>query len=151
MTQFETSPGLPDPDLQPAFYSGVVFKRFGAWIIDLIVVAILTMIGVVLTLFTGLFFLPVIWIVMDFSYRTITLTNRSATFGHRVMGIEFRDRTGRRFDLAHASLATLGYMVSTSFLLPQLVSVILMLTSARRQGLVDMLMGSAAINRPANS
>jgi hypothetical protein len=33
--------------------------------------------------------------------------------------------------------------------LPQIVSIILMLTSERRQGLTDMFMGTAAINRAA--
>lgn len=151
MTHSPTLPGLPDPDLQPGFYSGTVAKRFGAWVIDMIIVALLTALGVVGTLFAGLFFLPLIWIVMDFSYRTITMTNRSATIGHRVMGIEYRDRTGRRFDLGIAALHTLGYMVSMSFVLPQIVSVILMLTNARGQGLTDLVIGSAPINRPANS
>ncbi|MDP2087283.1 MAG: RDD family protein [Gemmobacter sp.] len=150
MTYAPPPSGLPDPDLRPDFYAGVASKRLAAWVADLAIVAALTTLGVLLTAFIGLFFLPLIWLVMDFSYRTITLTNRSATWGHRLMGIEFRDRTGRRFDLAQAALHTLGYTLSMSFVLPQVVSVVLMLTGARRQSLTDIVMGSAAINRPAD-
>lgn len=145
------APALPDPDLRPEFYSGIASKRLVAWLVDIVVVAILTGVAVLLTAFLGLFFLPLIWLVMDFSYRTITLANRSATWGHRLMGIEFRDRTGRRFDLAHGALHTLGYTLSMSFVLPQIISVVLMLTGARRQSLTDIVLGSAAINRPADT
>lgn len=146
---FDPSPGLPDPDLRPDFYAGTVSKRLAAWVIDLILVALLTTVAVVLSAFLALFVLPLLWLVMDASYRTITLANRSATLGQRLMGIEFRDRNGRRFDLAHAGLHTLGYLVSMSFVLPQVISVVLMLTGARGQSLTDIVLGSAAINRPA--
>lgn len=146
---FEPSPGLPDPDRQPGFYSGIVTKRFVAWLVDLFVVFVVTGLLSLVTI-VGLFFVPVIWLVVDFCYRTITLTNRSGTWGHRLMGIQFRDSTGRRFDLGTAGLHTLGYLLSMSFLLPQIVSVVLMMTGARGQSLTDVVLGSAAINRPAD-
>lgn len=142
---------LPDPDLQPEFYAGILSKRLVAWLVDLVCIGALTALAVLLTAFIGLFFLPLIWLVMDFAYRTVTLTNRSATLGMRLMGVEFRDREGRRFDLAHAGLHTLGYMLSMSFVLPQIVSVVLMLTGARRQSLSDIVIGSALINRPSDT
>lgn len=147
---FEPSPGLPDPDRQPGFYSGIVAKRFFAWLIDLAFVFAITG-AISLVTIVGLFVIPLIWAVVDFCYRTITLNNRSATWGHRIMGIEFRDSTGRRFDLATAGLHTLGYMLSMSFLLPQIVSIILMMTGSRGQSLTDVVLGSAAINRPAEA
>ena len=67
----------------------------------------------------------------------------------RLMAIEFRDRTGRRFDLATAFLHTLGYTLTIATLLLQVLSIGLMLTSARRQGLSDLVLGTVAINRPA--
>lgn len=147
---FEPSPGLPDPDRQPGFYSGIVAKRFFAWIVDLVVVFLITG-AISLVTIVGLFVFPAIWLVVDFCYRTITLTNRSATWGHRLMGIQFRDSTGRKFDLGTAGLHTLEYLLSMSFLLPQIVSVVLMLTGARGQSLTDVVLGSAAINRPAET
>lgn len=150
MTYAPSINGLPDPDLRPEFYSGIASKRLVAWLVDLVIVGAMTALAVLLTAFIGLFFIPLIWLVLDFSYRTITLANRSATWGQRLMGIEFRDRTGRRFDLGLGALHTLGYTLSMSFVLPQVVSVVLMLTGARRQSLTDVVMGSAAINRPAD-
>ena len=147
---FEPSPGLPDPDRQPDFYSGIAAKRFFAWLADLLVVLLFTS-AISLVTIVGLFIFPAIWLVVDFCYRTITLSNRSATWGHRLMGIQFRDSTGRTFDLGTAGLHTLGYLLSMSFLLPQIVSVVLMMTGARRQSLTDVILGSAAINRPADT
>ena len=150
MTHVPPIGGLPDPDLRPDFYAGIASKRLAAWVVDLVIVGAMVALAVLLTAFIGLFFIPLIWLVLDFSYRTITLANRSATWGHRLMGIEFRDRTGRRFDLAHGALHTLGYTLSMSFVLPQVISVILMLTGSRRQSLTDIVLGTAAINRPSD-
>ena len=141
--------GLPEPDFQAEFYDGVVAKRFFAWIIDMIVVAILTTVAVVGTLFLAVFILLLVWLSIDAVYRTVTLANGSATPGMRVMGLEMRDRSGRRFDLAHAGLHTLGYLMSMAIFPAQIVSIVRMMTGARRQGLTDLVIGTAAINRPA--
>jgi hypothetical protein len=46
-------------------------------------------------------------------------------------------------------LHTLGYTLTIATLLPQLLSIALMLTGARGQGLSDLVLGTVAINRPA--
>jgi uncharacterized RDD family membrane protein YckC len=143
------SPGLPDPDVAPGFYDGVPLKRFVAWLIDGVIVLMLTLVAVPLTAFVALFFLPLVWLAIGFVYRTATLSAASATPGMRLVGIELRDRWGRPFDLGHAILHTLGYTLSISTLIVQAASVALMLTGARRQGLTDLVLGTAAINRPA--
>ena len=145
------SPGLPDPDLRPEFYAGVAAKRFFAWIIDLVLVGIATGVAAILTLGIGFFFLPVIFFLLDMIYRLSTLSGRGATLGHRLMGIEFRDRLGARPKLGAAVLLTLGYYVSTAFIIPQLLSALTVLLSARRQSLTDFVLGTAAINRPAST
>ena len=142
---------LPDPDLRPEFYAGIAGKRFGAWLVDLVIVAFAVVLIVFLSLFTGLFFLPVLWLAIDFTYRTVTLANGSATWGQRLMGIELRDANARRFDLSRAALHSAGYLLSMSFVLPQLISVILILCTANRQSLTDVILGSAAINKPAEA
>lgn len=145
----DTPDGLPDPQFQPDFYAGVVSKRLLAWVIDMVVVlAILVAIGLA-TGFIGFFFFPLLWPVVDIGYRIVTLARNSATLGMRVMGLEIRDRRGAPLDSAHAGLHTLGYLVSMSVFPAQIVSVVLMLTSARKQGLSDHVLGTAAINRPA--
>ncbi len=140
---------LPDPDHQAEFYADVPMKRALAWCVDAILIAILTMIVVPFTFFLGLFFLPVLYLSISFLYRTVGLARNSATPGMRLMAIEFRDRTGAKFDLGTAFLHTLGYTLTISTLLPQLLSIGLMLTTARGQGLSDMVLGTVAINKPA--
>lgn len=138
---------LPDPDRHVAFYDGVALKRGLAWIVDTAFVTLLVMLATLFTAFTALFFLPLLWLTVSFVYRWVTVSNRSATWGMRLMGIEFLDRTGLRFDAATAFLHTLGYTLSMAFVLPQVISVGLMCLSRRGQGLTDMLLGSVAINR----
>ncbi|MGJ8558402.1 MAG: RDD family protein, partial [Sulfitobacter geojensis] len=41
----------------------------------------------------------------------------------------------------------LGYSVSFAIPVLQLISIVLMLTSARRQGLTDMVLGTVALNK----
>jgi uncharacterized RDD family membrane protein YckC len=142
---------LPDPEYQAEFYADVPVKRALAWGVDTILIALITLLVVPFTLFLGLFFLPVLYMALSFLYRTVSLARRSATPGMRLMAIEFRDRTGARFDLGTAFLHTLGYTLTISTLLPQLLSIGLMLTTARGQGLTDMVLGTVAINKPARS
>ena len=49
---------LPDPHSQPEFYEDVVSKRLIAWFIDVALIATVTAILTVFSLFTALFFLP---------------------------------------------------------------------------------------------
>jgi uncharacterized RDD family membrane protein YckC len=142
---------LPDPDYQAEFYADVPVKRALAWGVDAILIALITAVVVPFTLFLGLFFLPVLYMSISFLYRTVGLARHSATPGMRLMAIEFRDRTGARFDLGTAFLHTLGYTLTIGTLLPQLLSIGLMLTTARGQGLTDMVLGTVAINKPARS
>lgn len=139
----------PDPERHAAFYDGVLPKRFLAWVLDLVLIGLVTALIVPFTAFTALFFLPVLFLVVGFLYRWATMTGRSATWGMRLVSIEFLDRNGQRFDGATALLHTLGYSLSMAFVLPQILSVVLMLISSRGQGLTDLVLGSVAINSPS--
>lgn len=140
---------LPDPDRHAAFYSGVTAKRAFAWIIDTIFVTGIVLLVVLVSALTAVFIFPLVWLAVGFLYRWVTLSGRSATWGMRVMSIEFLDRYGQRFDAGTAFLHTLGYSLSMAFVLPQILSVALMLFTRRGQGLTDMVLGSVAINRHA--
>jgi uncharacterized RDD family membrane protein YckC len=113
------------------------------------VVSILTALILPLTAFTGIFFFPLLFAVVSFAYRVVTLSGGSATLGMRILGIEFRTSKGERFDLGMAFLHTAMFTVWVSVGIPQVVSVVLMLTTARKQGLSDIILGTAAINRPS--
>lgn len=138
---------LPDPDTQPGFYDGVPVKRLLAWIVDTILIAVIVALAVPFTAFTGLFFLPFLFLLLGFAYRFVTLAGGSATFGMRFFGIELRRDTGARLDTGTAFLHTLGYTLSVSIAILQLVSIVMMLTTARGQGLTDSLLGTVALRR----
>lgn len=140
---------LPDPHTQPDFYKDVPLKRFMAWGVD----AVLTFIGclVVLpfTFFTGIFFLPLLFLIVGFVYRMITLANGSATWGMRLFAIELRQSDGARFDVRSAFAHTLGYTISWAMAPLQLISMVMMATTERGQGLSDHALGTVMVNRRA--
>ncbi len=137
----------PDPIQQPQFYDGLPTKRLLAWVVDMVVILLMCVLILPFTAFTGLFFFPFLMLTVSFVYRVITLTNGSATWGMRLMAMELRDSRDRPFDLSLAFLHTLGYSVSLAMPLLQIVSVVLMCTSLRRQGLTDMVLGTVPLNR----
>lgn len=140
---------LPDPQTQPEFYNDVAMKRLIAFVLDTILIALISVVIVPFTAFTGLFFFPLLMAAVGFVYRVITIANGSATLGMRLMAIEFRCAKGEKFDLGQAFLHTVGLNLSFAIAPLQLVSIILMATTERGQGLTDHVMGSVAINRPA--
>ncbi|KIN72224.1 RDD family protein [Sulfitobacter guttiformis KCTC 32187] len=113
------------------------------------IIASLTLLTVPFTLFISLFFLPVVFVLLGFAYRVVTLSRGSATWGMRFMAIELRTANDDHFDLSNAFLHTLGYTVSVMVAPLQLISIVLMLGSERRQGLTDMVLGTVALNRRA--
>ncbi|WP_037309750.1 RDD family protein [Ruegeria halocynthiae] len=140
---------LPDPNSQPEFYQSVSMKRFIAWLFDIAFISLLCTAALLLTLGMGFFILALIYAVISFIYRVVTISNGSATLGMRFMGIELRDAFGARMDTGKAVAHTAGYFVSMAFPVLQIISVIMMMTSARCQGLTDTFLGTVMINRRA--
>lgn len=141
----------PDPHHQPEFYEGVPFKRLIAWVIDTGLIALICVAILPFTLFTGIFFFGFLVIVVGFAYRVITLANGSATWGMRIMSMEIRDAQDRPLGLGLAFLHTLGYSLSLTVIVVQVISIVLMCTSARAQGLTDMVLGTVPMNRRQRS
>lgn len=146
-------PGLPDPDLDPQFYEGVPTRRFVAWLVD---VAVVLLVGVplallfgLLTLGFGLALFPVIVGGTGFLYRVMTLASGSATWGMRFTGLEFRRHDGTRLDLLFAVLHTAITAVALGVVVLQLVSCGTILWTRYRQSIADIILGTTAINRPA--
>ena len=110
----DTSWHLPNPDTQPEFYADVPLKRLLAFVVDTVVIIGLSLLIVPLTAFTGIFFFPILMTVVGFAYRVVTLANGSATWGMRLMAIEFRDWRGEKLDFGQAFMHTLGYTVAVS-------------------------------------
>ncbi|MFQ6548702.1 RDD family protein [Aestuariibius sp. 2305UL40-4] len=140
---------LPDPDREAAFYDGVLIKRGIAWFVDIALIALLAVLVLPFTAFIGIFFFPALMLVLGFLYRWVTIANQSATWGMRLMGIELRDIDGHRLT-AGLALAHTGAYTFALFVAPlQLISVGAMLVTPRGQGLHDLFLGTAMLNRAA--
>ncbi|RYH03347.1 RDD family protein [Salipiger sp. IMCC34102] len=140
---------LPDPETLPQFYDGVPTRRALAWLVDIGVIFLMSLLLLPLTLFTALFFFPLLMAGVGFLYRWFTLSSGSATWGMRMFNIELREADGARFSSTTALVHTAGYALSLVTFPAQLISIGMMAVTPRRQGLTDMVLGSTAINRPA--
>jgi uncharacterized RDD family membrane protein YckC len=139
----------PDPAQNPEFYENVTLKRGLAWVIDSILIALISVILLPFTFFTGIFFFPVMMMVIGFFYRWFTLTGQGSTWGMRLMAIELKDKDGQNLSSQTAMVHTFGYSISVVFAPLQFISIAMMFLSSRGQGLTDHLLGTVAINRPA--
>lgn len=143
--------GLPDPELHAGFYEDVTKKRFGAWIIDTIAIGLMTGLVIIFTAFLAAFIAPLVFLVIGFFYRTVSIARFSSTPGMRMMGIELRNSDGNRLDGSMAVLHTLGFTLSFAMFIIQLLSVGIMMTGNSGKGLTDMVLGTAMINSVARS
>ena len=143
MTMDHTPSSRP---LAPRRYAGVPFKRGLAWVIDMAFIALLCLLILPFTVFTGVFFFPLLMLVVGFVYRWFTIAGGSATWGMRIMGIGLRDIDDAPLSSGLALLHTLGYSISVALPPLQLISVVLMLVTARGQGLTDHVLGTTAVN-----
>lgn len=148
---YMTSPAttLPDPDYDADFYRDVVTKRGIAWLIDIALISAIVGVLIILSLFIALIFLPVVYFFTSFVYRWLSLAAWSGTPGMRMMAIQLRAADGRPLDGLSAFLHTTGYAISIVTFPLQMISVVMMLTTPRKQGLSDMILGTAMLNRPA--
>lgn len=142
-------PGLPDPARERAFYADVPAKRFVAFIADTVIILVFSLLALPLTAFLGLYIFPVFMAVVGFLYRLTTLALSSSTWGMRLMAIELREADGLRLRPVTALLHVGGLYLSFAILPLQVVSVVLMAVLGRGQGLSDLILGTAMINRPA--
>ncbi|MFT5066932.1 MAG: putative RDD family membrane protein YckC [Yoonia sp.] len=141
--------GLPDPATKPQFYEGILTKRAAAWGIDVVLIALLCLLVLPFTAFLGIFIFPLMMLIVGFVYRWFTIAGKSSTWGMRMMGIELRDIDGLRLQSGTALAHTFGYTISVAIAPLQLISILMMLMTDRKQGLTDHILGTAALNRPA--
>jgi uncharacterized RDD family membrane protein YckC len=151
---FNLMPGLPDPERDSQFYAGVQSRRLVAWAVDVTVILLvgvpLALVIGVMTLGIGFAIFPLILMGVGFVYRIITIANRSATWGMRIMGIELRRHDGTRFDLGTAVMHTAIYTFCIGVVLLQLASMLCMATTRFGQGVPDFMLRTTMINRPVD-
>jgi uncharacterized RDD family membrane protein YckC len=146
--------GHPSPDTHFDFYEGVAPKRLIAWCLDIAFTAMIAlpfMIPFLLTSFLvfPLLAIPVIWAVTGFFYRWNTLSNKSATWGMRLMAIELRESDGHHLSGGTAFAHTAGTTLSFAIMPLQAISVLFMALGDKGQGLTDLVLGTAMLNRAA--
>lgn len=139
---------LPHPHDDPRLYLHVIEKRLLAWVIDLIITALLVTMALMATLGLTLLLFPVLWFAVSVTYRTWMLRRYGATLGMMVAALQLRRLDGQRADETLCLWHALIYAGSMVFVMPQVVSVVLMLLTPHRQGLPDWLLGTVIINRP---
>ena len=130
----------------PARYAGVTMRRGLAWVVDMMVILLLALLVLPFTAFTGIFFFPLLLLVIGFLYRWMTIAGGSSTWGMRLFGVRLVDQDDAPLSSNLAFLHTLGYSVSVAMPPLQLISVILMLVTDRGQGLTDIVLGTEAVN-----
>ena len=149
MTYAYPAPGLPDPLREAPFYQGVAVKRAFAFAVDFALIFLMALVILPFTAFAALFVFPFFIGVVGFLYRWATLASGSATWGMRLMAIEIRESDGLRLSASTAFLHVAGLYLSFAIFPAQIVSAVLMVALGRGQGLTDLVLGTAAINRPA--
>lgn len=149
-----------DPTAHPELFQGVLTRRFFAFLIDLVVLAIPIVLGVIFIALFGLFTLgfgwllfalvsplAVIWAIL---YYGLSFGGpHSATVGMRVMGLQLRTWSGEPgYFLLGAAHAVL-YWVSISMLTPFIV--LIGLFNRRRQLPHDLVLGTVIIDASART
>ena len=139
---------LPDPIEHAAYYYDVNYKCLIACFVDAVAITFIIFLTSLLTLGIGFFFFAGLWLIVGFFYRFLGLAIYSSTMGMRMTSIEFFQRHGRPINGLYALLHTAGTMIAYATSL-QIVSVILMLVTSRKQGLVDLILATVVVSRAA--
>ena len=149
-TQHDLS-GLPDPQIDQQFYTGVPFKRLIAWVIDFIIIMLLASAMVLASFGIGAFAFPLLLFASNIGYRVFTLSRNSATLGMLLAGIEIRNGQGNKLTLEEAAWHTGLYTLVAISFFALIISIVMMLVNERGQGIHDYFVGTTAINRPKAS
>ncbi len=141
-----------DPATRPELFDGILSKRIIAFIIDAVLIvalmipaALLVLVLGVVTLGLGWLLYPPLFAIVALGYVALTMgTERSATLGMRVSGIEMRTWKGEKMFPLLAMMHALIFWFSIGILTPLILLVALF--TRRKQLLHDLLLGVVAVN-----
>ncbi len=141
-----------DPVQHPEFFEGVRSRRVFAFLIDVCVIALLTLGASILVFFVGVFTLGLGFLLyailptgVALIYAALTLGGpAAATIGMRAMGLEMRLWYGAKPYPLLAAVHLLLFWFSVSLLTPFVLLVSLF--SDRKRLLHDMVLGTVVIN-----
>lgn len=139
--------------LNPRAVSGIRTRRIFAFLIDAVIIAMLTVAAAIVVGFLGLLTLglgwllyPILWPAVALVYCAFSLGGPySATVGMRTQGIEARFMDGSRLNPGVAAVHAVLFYFSISILTP-LVLLVSLFTENKRL-LHDIVLGIVFVNR----
>jgi uncharacterized RDD family membrane protein YckC len=148
-------PHAYDPVTQPQLFGGVIGKRILAFIVDAIIILVLTALAAlavlvlgVITLGLGWLLFPIVFPLVGLGYNAVTIGGpNSATVGQRMMGLEMRMWFGGKVTPLIAAFHALLFWVSLYTLVLWLINVLWPFFDQRKRCLHDILAGVVLINR----
>ncbi len=149
---FVDQPHAYDLEKEPQLFDGVIRKRFVAFIVDAIVISVLTAIAYVVVALLGIITLGLAWLlfglvfpVVGLGYNALTIGGpKSATIGQRMMGLEVRMWFGGKVTPLIAAFHALMFWFSLVVFCPILLWAFF---DSRKRCLHDILAGVVVINR----
>ncbi|MGB2931404.1 MAG: RDD family protein [Methyloceanibacter sp.] len=151
-SEFSESPAF-NPVTQPQFFNGVIGKRVVAFVIDAIIILLLTVIVYVAIAVLGVLTLGLAWLLFGIAfpavglgYNALTIGGpNSATIGQRMMGLEVRTWFGGKVSPLIAAFHALLFWFSLVIFCPILLWA---LFDPQKRCLHDIFAGVVVVNRP---
>jgi uncharacterized RDD family membrane protein YckC len=150
-TSFAEQPHAYDPVTQPQLFTGLLRKRFFAFLVDAIIITILTVLAYVAVAILGVITLGLAWLLfglvfpaVGLGYNALTIGGpKSATVGQRTMGLTVRMWYGGKVTPLVAAFHALLFWVSLVVFFPILLWCFF---DSRKRCLHDILAGVVVIN-----
>lgn len=157
---FDVRPHAYDPEANPELFEDVLARRFVAFIIDLVILAVPVALAAififaagVITFGLGFLLYFLLWpavIIWGLAYYGTTLGGpQSATIGMRVMDLEMRTWYGAPAYFVLGAVHAIAFWISVSALTPLILLVCFF--NARRRLLHDIVLGAVVINNEARA
>ena len=152
-TSFADQPHAYDPVKEPRPFQSVIRKRVLAFIVDAIIITVLTAVAYVVVGLLGIVTLGLAWLLfglvfpaVGLGYNALTIGGpNSATIGQRMMGLEVRMWFGGKVTPLIAAFHALMFWFSLVVFCPILLWAFF---DPRKRCLHDILAGVVVINRP---
>jgi uncharacterized RDD family membrane protein YckC len=149
---YSEQPNVYNPATQPRLFHGVIRKRIVAFIVDAIIILVLTTVAYVVVLLLGILTLGLAWLLfglvfpaVGLGYNALTIGGaNSATIGQRMMGLEVRMWFGGKVTPLIATFHALLFWFSLAIFCPILLWA---LFDPRKRCLHDILAGVVVIDR----
>ena len=144
------SDGPPHPRDAPALYEGLLWRRILAYLVDVVVIAVLSAAAWVAVVIIGALtfglLIPlgiVVLALIPLTYHTTFIGRRGATPGMRLFDLEMVSLVGRQPDYPQAFLATVLFYATVAMTASMIL--IVALFNDRRRTVHDILAGTLVL------